>query len=191
MIRTIEDALQFYEERKKEFEAFGSSVLRKRPSPLAGLEKVVRELGLPKGYAECANKLVMENVSLGYFELCPASRDDLCNSLEELNGLERNHKLPSHLLHVAAFEADIIAVTKGEPYHEGGTVFFVDVTTSPDTRVKPIARTFEEFIVLVSALDQMILEEVDDPESEIVGVAATLLPQNYVLSWEEIASMVS
>jgi hypothetical protein len=190
MIGTIEDALRFYEGRTKEFEAFGSSTLRKRLSPLAGLEGVVRKLGLPKDYAECADRLLMENVSLGYFELCPVIKDDLCASLEQLNGEERNLKLPSHLLHVAAFEADIIAVAKDEPYHKDGAVFFVDITTSPDSHVRPIAKTFGDFIVLASALDQMVLEENDDPEGAIANLAVALLSEEYAASWEEIAGMV-
>ena len=133
----------------------------------------------------------MENVSLGFFHLSPGIRDDLCASLEFSNGEYRNPELSSQLLHVVAFEADIVAVAKGDPYHADGTVYYVDITSYPDIQTRPIADNFEDFLILASALHEATLEEKGNPQ-DVIGALALALSskEDYVATWKEMASTV-
>jgi len=189
MIKTIDDAIEFYAGREQQFSSFGASVLKRRPSALNELTQVAKDLGLPQDYVNSTNHLILEGVTLGFFELSPGDTSDICASLLMLNGQSRNPVLPSTLIHVAAFEADVIAVTKGSLGHGDSTVYFVDITTSPEVQVKPLAQSFDDFIVLASALDQAILEGSDDPE-RVIADLATKQPEGSVETWKIIASMM-
>ncbi|PTN01840.1 hypothetical protein C8N32_110122 [Rhodovulum imhoffii] len=189
MIMNLDDALLFYAEREEKFASFGATILKRRSRQLDGLNAVVEKLGLPASFARCADELCMERVSLGYFDLCPGDPESLCSSLLALNGDTRNPSLPDNLLSVAGFDADIIAVAKGEPHHVNGTVFYVDVTSSPIPQVTAISDSFSDFLVLASALDQVILEGRDDPEAAINQLALNLGYAGYADKWQLIASM--
>ena len=189
MIANLNEALLFYAERKEEFASFGAAILKRRTGQLDGLNTVVEKLGLPDSFARCAAELCMERVSLGYFDLCPGDPESLCSSLLALDGDTRNPSLPGNLLNVAGFDADLIAVAKGEPYHANGTVFYVDVTSSPVPQIATISDNFSDFLILASALDQAILEGRDDPEAAINQLASNLGYDGYADKWQLIASM--
>lgn len=190
MIESLNDALAFYARREREFASFGASVLKRRNEPLDGLEVVVRELGLPESYARCANDIQMEGVTLGFFDLCPGDTQSLYRSILNINTDARNPVLPMNLLCVAAFDADLVAVSKGSPFHAVGTVYFADVTTSPRPQISAIADNYVDFIILASALDEAVLEGYDEPEEIVSGLALRLGYENYVEKWKLIAGMV-
>lgn len=189
MIENLDDALAFYAQHEGQFQSFGAAILKRRTDRLTGFSDVIEKLGLPDSFARCAHELCMEGVSLGYFDLCPGHTEDLCNSLYALNGENRNPSLPANLLSVAAFDSDIIAVAKGEPYHSNGTVFYVDIISSSVPQVSAIAKSFADFLVLASALDEAVLEEQDDPEIAIGKLASNLGYTDYAKNWQLIASM--
>lgn len=189
MIENINDALKFYAEREAKFSSFGAAVLKRRDRFLDDLDDVVNLLGLPESYARCAREIRMEGVALGYFDLCPGDTQDLCRSLLRLNGDGRNPVLPVNLLSVAAFDADIVAVTKGSPHHATGTVYFVDVTTSSKPQISAIADNFVDFLVLAGALDQAVLEDYDEPETMVGALALRLGCEGYAEKWKLIARM--
>lgn len=189
MIMNLNDALLFYAEREEDFTSFGAAILKRRTLRLEGLNAVVEKLGLPDSFASCADELCMERVSLGYFDLCPGDPESLCSSLLALNGDTRNPSLPDNLLNVAGFDADLIAVAKGEPHHVNGTVFYVDVTSSPAPQITAISNSFCDFLVLASALDQAVLEGRADPETAITQLASNLGYAGYADKWRLIASM--
>lgn len=189
MIMSLNEALLFYAEREEKFASFGATILKRRTGHLDGLNIVVEKLGLPDSFARCAAELCMEGVSLGYFDLCPGDPESLCSSLLALNGDTRNPGLPGNLLSVAGFDADLIAVAKGEPYHVNSTVFYVDVTSSPVPQVAAISDSFSNFLVLASALDQAILEGLDDPEAAMNQLSSKLGYDDYADQWQLIASM--
>ena len=64
-------------------------------------------------------------------------------------------------------DADIVGVEKATSEHEGGSVYFVDITTAPDASVKFLANSFESFVALASALDQIVLDKIGDPRNTI------------------------
>lgn len=189
MIANIDDALLFYAEREEKFASFGANILKLRTGQLDNLHAVVEKLGLPDSFARCAAQLCMERVSLGYFDLCPGDPASLCSSLLALNGNTRNPGLPSNLLSVAGFDADLIAVVKDEPYHDNGTVYYVDLTSSLVPQVAAISDSFSDFLILASALDQAILEGHDDPEAAINQLASSLGYDSYADKWGLISSM--
>ncbi|ASP35462.1 hypothetical protein CHH27_21280 [Labrenzia sp. VG12] len=107
-----------------------------------------------------------------------------------LNGEFQNPLLPNNLLNVAGFDADIIGVEKATSEHEGGSVYFVDITTAPDASVKFLANSFESFVVLASALDQIVLDEIGDPTNTIFELASEIGSSGQAENWRHIASMV-
>lgn len=190
MIKNLNDAFAFYARREEEFASFGASALKRRNKPLDDLEIVVRELGLSESFARCANDVQMEGVTLGFFDLCPGDTQSLCRSILNLNTDARNPILPVNLLSVAAYDADLVAVSKGVPFHAVGTVYFADVTTSPKPQISAIADNYSDFIVLASALDEAVLEGYDEPEAVVSGLAIRLGCESYVDKWKLIARMV-
>ena len=189
MIANLNEALLFYAEREGEFASFGADILKRRTGQMDGLNAVVEKQVLPDSFARCAAELCMERVSLGYFDLCPGDPESLCNSLLALNGDTRNPSLPSNFLSVAGFDVDLIAVAKGEPHHANGKVFYVDVTSSPVPQIGTLSDNFSDFLILASALDQVILEGRVDPEAAINQVASNLGYDGYADNWQLIASM--
>ncbi|MDO5658437.1 MAG: hypothetical protein Q4G36_08965 [Paracoccus sp. (in: a-proteobacteria)] len=189
MIENLDDALEFYAGREKEFSLFGAPVLRRRSEAIDDLDDVARELGLPESYVRCAKDLYMEGVSLGFFELCPGDPRDLCRSLLDFNSSMSNSILPQDLLHVANFDADIIAVPKGAPFHRMSTVYFVDITTSERAKINAISNSFSDFIVLASALYEAVLEDRSDPEGILCRLLLKLGCESYAGQWRRIASM--
>jgi len=190
MIKTVDDVLEFYSDREGGFSSFGASVLKKRAAPVEGLNQVASDLSLPKSYADFVNRFSIEGVTLGFFDLCPGDSKSICNSLRVLHGEFQNPLLPNNLLNVAGFDADIVYVEKATSEHEGGTVYFVDITKAPDASVKFLANSFESFVVLASALDQIVLDEIGDPRNTIFDLASKIGNPSQAENWRHIASMV-
>ena len=191
MVKTITEALEYYSSREQEIRSFGGAILKERVNPLVGLDQVVRGLGLSRSYTDFVSQYQVEGVSLGFFDLCPGDNVSVLDSLRELNGQFQNPLLPDNLVNVASFEADVIGIAKASPYHGDGSVYFVDITTAPGARVRPLASTFENFIVLASALDKIVVEETDNPTSAIVELALEVGADDYAESWRHIAGMVA
>ena len=191
MVKAITEALEYYSSREQEIRSFGGAILKERVNPLVGLDQFVRGLGLSRSYTDFVSQYQVEGVSLGFFDLCPGDNVSVLDSLRELNGQFQNPLLPDNLVNVASFEADIIGIAKASPYHGDGSVYFVDITIAPGARVRPLASTFENFIVLASALDKIVVEETDNPTSAIIELALDIGSDDYVESWRHIAGMVA
>ncbi len=190
MIETLEDAFEFYTAREKEFASFGANVLKRRSTSFDGIYDVGTQFGLPDDYVRCARNIQMEGVTLGYFDLCPGEVGDLCLSLLSLNSAARRIDHSDRLIAVANFDADIVAVSKGDPFHLSATVFYVDVTTSAQPVISELAGNFCDFLTLASALDQSVLEGHDNPEATIMSLVLKLGHERSLDRWKGIARMV-
>ena len=65
MMKTINEALDFYSGQEKKFSSFRASILKKRTVPVEELNQVASDLSLPKCYADFVNRYSVEGVSTG------------------------------------------------------------------------------------------------------------------------------
>lgn len=117
---------------------------------------------LPESYLKVARKYNLLRVSIGMFSLCPRER---CKTLDEsiIDSLNDSffpqEFMEKHKMYqVGFYNTDLICVTSGTDQFANGEVLFVeegyDIYHPQDSQVHPLAKDFEQFILVAANLDR-------------------------------------
>lgn len=160
------------------------------------LKKQIPEL--PASYTKWLEKLNLNGVSIGWFNLTPSSKhpiDAVENVLEayEETFFPREFMEKHHMYQIGSNDVDMVCVTAGTDKFKNGEILFVeegDPYEPEDSQIYPLAEDFEQFLILAGNANQLAREIKDDDsnrkekEKEFIKRMEILkVPERYHKTW--------
>ncbi len=164
MIKTIDDVLTYFQERKNEKPLLSDSMLSKdQRVDVKQIKKVLKRFpNLPPNYKNIIETMNIIGKVIGGFSLTPPMAGSFFEQLEVMNNPEMSPMFKRAgemgLLIVAAYEGDPIAIAVDCGAYPIDSVLWFDLRRVKESPFL-VANTFEEFISLATNLFQLILAE--------------------------------
>lgn len=135
--------------------------------------KELKVLGseLPVSYINAASKFNLNGIIIGYFLVSPFSYNPkgIVESLKEANGdpfFPKEFMEKHRMYQVGSYNTDLICVTSGTDQFENGEILFVDegfdIYNPEDSQIHPLAKDFEQFLIIAGNLNQVQREVEED-----------------------------
>lgn len=172
MINNMSELIEEMKNSEKEF--FSSEIHRKAfqiymPGiSREGEDKLKAYIGdLPESYLDVAKKYNLLGVCVGMFSLCPRERfetleDSITDALND-SFFPKEFMEKYKMYQVGSYNTDLICVTLGTEHFANGEVLFVeegfDIYNPQDSQVLPLAKDFEQFIIVAANLNSGEINE--------------------------------
>lgn len=165
MIKNLNDLIMFTTSLAQDYSSKLASQI-KLESP-GRQEKEINQLlknlpFIPDNYLSLIKQVNLLGVSIGYFNLWPASftKESLTDSIILANTDSSNPFLDYYqekkLIEVASYEADKICLIKrNSPNNKEGKVFLIDITSTPNISETEIADSFLQLLLLAGNLGEV------------------------------------
>lgn len=136
------------------------------------IEKLRRNnIFIHQGYLDIIKEYQLNGVILFCFEFSPSSfRDD--NTVEGIITSLTNPFFPKDFMEkhrmyqIGSYNTDLICITSGTDQFHDGEILFVeegkDIYNPQDSQIHPLAKDFEEFLLVVANADELMGEILQD-----------------------------
>jgi hypothetical protein len=200
MIKSISDLEKYTQKIAAKYPEEAEEIILKSPGISKEEEQIILK-NIPQisaVYLNCAKRLDLIGVKLGYFFLWPAPRTEfnLSKTIIEANAEHNPFKKilkENGLVQVALWEADPIVVANADSKYGEDRVFKIN-TGSPKSNLQNLANNFEDFLIIIGNLDETAQTSEEHNEEEVneflEKVKYLIKDEDTLKTWQTIAEIV-